>query len=482
MTNRPTGQDLRDPERAVPSVAPGDDQAVALPWHEEEGRTDPARPALIVLPRAEEDVQADGPGGVGGLPRVERIEERLAVLAKAGWVLGASLDCRRTLQDLSEVGLGLLGVLCAVGLVDPAKRALLKGLHDVPLALRSQSAAGVHAGTPCVLNDVDDGLLRAALACDADLTLVRQLGLGPTMIVPLTVRRETVGVLVFSAAAGSDPYGPGDVALAEELARRAAVAVDNARLFSQTSEVAHTLQESLLPPRLPQIPGIEIAARYHPAGEHPKVGGDFYDAFSIGADHWGFLIGDVAGKGAGAAAVTAVVRHTARATARQGAALGVPAAVNEALLEAEQAEHFATMIYGQLRFGAGEASLDLLNCGHPAPLVVRSGGRIDEIEGHGPLLGQLPVIEVDPVTVTLLPGDVLVLVTDGVLEARAPQPRRGRGAPRFLGNAGLAAVLNETRDQPAEVIAREVEERTVAYAGGRPGDDLAILVIRVPDA
>lgn len=425
----------------------------------------------------------------------ERIEQRLAVLAKAGKVLGSSLDYRRTLQDLSELGLGLLGEMCVVALadssqrlillggahLDPAKRALLEELRDVPLTACSESEAVVRTGTARVLEKVDGETLQGEFDSDAHRALVRKLQLGPTMILPLTVRQHTIGVLVFSAPPGSEPYTPADVALGKELARRAAVAVDNARLFAETSEVAHTLQQRLLPPRLPQIPGVDIAARYHPAGERLEVGGDFYDAFSIGEDCWGFIIGDVAGKGPGAAATTAVVRHTARAAARQAGGLDVPAAVNEALLEAEQEEQFSTMIFGRLRFVGGDAALDLLNCGHPAPLLVRSEGRIDEVECRGPLLGQLPTVKPDPVTLTLLPGDVLVLVTDGVLEARAPASEPERESLRFFGHEGLTAVLTETRGEPAETIARRIAERAVAFSGGSLGDDLAVLVLRILD-
>jgi serine phosphatase RsbU (regulator of sigma subunit) len=247
---------------------------------------------------------------------------------------------------------------------------------------------------------------------------------------------------------------------------------------SEAEHMVHVLQRSLLPPCLPTIPGVELAARYHPAGDNAEVGGDFYDAFGLGEGRWGFLIGDVAGKGPGAAAMTAVARHTARATARVSGGLRVPEAVNAALLASDHDEGFATMAYGDLRLAADHVAVRLLYCGHPPALLVRAGGHISAVEGQGPLLGQLPVINVEPVAVTLFPGDVLVLVTDGVLEARAP-----RSGPHFglcfLEEQGLAAVLAETRGQPAATIARHIEERTVAFSGGAPADDLAVLVLRI---
>jgi serine phosphatase RsbU (regulator of sigma subunit) len=176
--------------------------------------------------------------------------------------------------------------------------------------------------------------------------------------------------------------------------------------------------------------------------------------------------------------MTAVARHTARATARVSGGLRVPEAVNAALLESDHDESFATMAYGDLRLATGHVAVRLLTCGHPPALVVKADGPIVSVEGSGPLLGQFPVINVEPTKLTLWPGDVLVLVTDGVLEARAP--RLTPGSPScFLGEQGLAWVLAETRGQSAEAIAQAIEERVVDFSGGGPADDLAVLVLRV---
>ncbi|MDQ3946625.1 MAG: SpoIIE family protein phosphatase, partial [Actinomycetota bacterium] len=240
---------------------------------------------------------------------------------------------------------------------------------------------------------------------------------------------------------------PADAGLPGLLAAERSARIEAERGRCEAEHIAHVLQRSLLPPCLPDIPGVELSARYHPAGDHAEVGGDFYDAFSLGEGRWGFLIGDVAGKGPGAAAMTAVVRHTARATVRVSGGLRVPEAVNAALIESDDDETFATMAYGELRLAAGHVAIRLLSCGHPPALLVRAGGHIVAVEGRGPLLGQFPVINVDPVALTLFPGDVLVLVTDGVLEARAPRSALQLG-PCFLEEEGLVAVLAETRGQP----------------------------------
>ena len=272
---------------------------------------------------------------------------------------------------------------------------------------------------------------------------------------------------------------PPDLALPGLLEVERTARIEAERRQTEAEHVVHVLQRSLLPPSLPEIPGVELAARYHPAGDHTEVGGDFYDAFSLGVGRWGFLIGDVAGKGPGAAAMTAVVRHTARATARVSGGLRVPEAVNAALLESDQEEGFATMAFGDLRLAEGHVAVRLLYCGHPPALLVRAGGHIVAVEGRGPLLGQFPVIHVVPVALTMFPGDVLVLVTDGVLEARAPRSSLPRSPDCFLEEQGLAAVLAETRGEPATTIARSIEERTVTFSGGGPADDLAVLVLRI---
>jgi serine phosphatase RsbU (regulator of sigma subunit) len=420
------------------------------------------------------------------------LDPGLAVLAEAGRVLGVSLDYRRTLQALSEVGLGVLGDACLVGLlddvgrlrivagahVDGSKRGIVDALRNAPITRCSHAAAVVRGGRSRLLPAIDDQRLQAALDGDA-LALIRQLQLGPTMIVALIVRGQRIGALIFSRSAGDPTYNSADVTLAEELARRAAAAVDNARAFTHTSDVAHTLQQRLLPPRLPGIAGIELAARYQPAGQHVEVGGDFYDAFPLGEDRWGLLIGDVAGKGPAAAATTAVVRYTARAAARFGSRLAVAAAVNDALLEMEDGEGFCTMTYAELRMEPGRVVLAIINCGHPAPLLVGANGAVRELHCQGSLLGQFPDVEVGSLTVELRPGETVVFVTDGVLEARAPRREADDSTVDLFDHEGLASTLAAGAGESAASVACRIQQAALAFSGGSLEDDLATLVLRV---
>ena len=260
-------------------------------------------------------------------------------------------------------------------------------------------------------------------------------------------------------------------ALLVGIAGQAAVAIDNARLFAQQSEVAHTLQRSLLPPVLPEIGGVSLAARYHPAGAGLEVGGDFYDVFPV-EDEWAVMIGDVSGTGAGAAALTAVVRHTARAVARHvRRPSAVIKAVNDAILALEGSEQFCTLAYGHLRAIAhgGGVELEIVSAGHPPGLVRRAGGTVDELQARGSILGQLREVEAVSMVVTLSPGDTLVLYTDGVTEARSEDGS-------FFGDRRLAEVLATTAGADAATTAAAIEAAVIEFGGGKAGDDIALLV------
>ena len=235
----------------------------------------------------------------------------------------------------------------------------------------------------------------------------------------------------------------------------------------------------LLPPRLPGIAGIELAAQYQPAGPYAEVGGDFYDAFPLGAGRWGLLIGDVAGKGPAAAATTAVVRYTARAAARFGSRLAVAAAVNDALLEREDGEGFCTMTYAELRLEPDRVVLAIVNCGHPAPLLVGANGDVRELSCQGSLLGQFPDVEVGSLAVELRPGETVVFVTDGVLEARAPRREGDESTVDLFDYEGLASTLAAAAGESAASVASRIQQAALAFSGGSLEDDLATLVIRV---
>jgi sigma-B regulation protein RsbU (phosphoserine phosphatase) len=237
------------------------------------------------------------------------------------------------------------------------------------------------------------------------------------------------------------------------------------------ADLASTLQRSLLPPALPTIPGIDVAALYHPAGEGFEVGGDFYDVFETQKDDWHLVVGDVEGKGPEAAAVTALARYTLRAAAiRNRKPAVILSMLNQAILRDGNERH-CTVSYARLRPGRnGHIRLSAVSGGHPLPLRVRAGGQVDQIGAHGPLLGFLDEVRFTEVRADLAPGELVVFYTDGVTEARAGRSQFGE--ERF---ADLLSNLSGTA--PHDVVTK-VGEAILAFQGGKAADDFCVVAIQ----
>ncbi len=252
---------------------------------------------------------------------------------------------------------------------------------------------------------------------------------------------------------------------------------DLAEAGARSAALARTLQQSLLPPTLPEIPGLELAARYHPGGEGQEVGGDFYDVFRTGKDTWGVVVGDVCGRGADAASVTALVRYTSRAAAMQTSSPSEALRMlNHALLReaGDLHDRLVTVVQAVLQTRPGGVEVTLACGGHPLPLVRRASGAVEVAGRPGTLLGVLPAVEIHDSTVALHPGDALVLVTDGVLEARA-------GTDQF-GEERLVDLLAGSRDGSAGDLCARVAESALGFTGSDAADDIAVLVIARPPA
>jgi len=272
-------------------------------------------------------------------------------------------------------------------------------------------------------------------------------------------------------------FSPRVIATIEELARRAAIAVDNARLYSERSYIAARLQQSLLPPHLPDVPGLEIAARFRPAGEAYDVGGDFYDIFETGTGSWAIAIGDVCGKGADAAALTAMARYTIRATGIRAAQSPqrVLSLLNEVLLNEAPREQFLTVAYANLRVEEDRTELAVASAGHPLPLLLHADGHLEHVGEPGTLLGVIPDIELRTTLTELEAGDTLVFYTDGVTEARTDT-----GA--MFGVEGLRSAVLACAGCDAAEVAERIESSLTNARVVRPRDDIAIVVVQVSGA
>ncbi|WP_414938599.1 PP2C family protein-serine/threonine phosphatase [Amycolatopsis sp. cmx-11-51] len=242
-------------------------------------------------------------------------------------------------------------------------------------------------------------------------------------------------------------------------------------------KLASTLQRTLLPPVLMTVPGLETAAYYHPASAD-EVGGDFYDLFPLTGDNWGFFLGDVSGKGAVAAAVTSLARYTMRSAAVYDPD---PVAVLENLNTVLHQEfqggdpRFCTAVYGSLSPGPDGCAVTLASGGHPPAVLLRADGSVEFVDTYGGMLvGAIPGARFVETTVRLTPGDVLLLYSDGLLEARPTNGRERYSEERLL--EFLAAL--------GPVGAKEtVDALAVLLAGFGDGveDDTALFALGVPD-
>jgi PAS domain S-box-containing protein len=422
----------------------------------------------------------------------ERVARRRAsFLARASEILESSLDYETTLQNVARIVVPEIVDWCGIHVVDeggevklvaaahsdPAKEALAWELDTrYPTSADSPSGAPavIRSGKTEVTTGVTDDMLVAAAVDEEHLEMIRGLGIREVIIAPLRARGRILGAITFVAAESGRSFTRDDVDLVEELARRAGLSVDNARLYTERSAIAHTLQAELLPARLPAIPGMHVAVRYRAAGELNEVGGDFYDVFQRAAGGWAFVIGDVSGKGAEAAAVTALARHTVRTAALQPASpRELLETLNASLLMQRAGSEFCTVCLACLSVedDRSRGKLTVALGGHPPALVLRASGHVEAQGRSGTLLGVFADPRVHETETELLPGDTVLLYTDGVTEAGSPLDD--------IGEDGLATLLAGMHGMTPDQIVDAVEQAAVAHQAGKPRDDIALVAFAI---
>jgi len=422
----------------------------------------------------------------------ETARERLAFLAEASAVLSTSLEPEVIVTNLAELCVPTLADVCFVDLVDEgglladqvALAVTESMLHDAQALRRRRVELGGRAptrtghdlalvGEPILSDVITDEMLQAA-AADADhLALLRRFDARSTVLAPLITRGRSIGVVTLVRTGDSTPYDHDDVAFIEELAGRAAMAIDNGRLFHSRNRVARSLQAALLPPALPAATGLALAARYDVAEADVAIGGDFYDVIAVTPGRWAVVVGDVCGRGPDAAALTGLVRHTLRsAVVREQRPSRVLGQTNEAVIQQIDDAKFCTAAFLSVDVGVpsdGHARVVASSAGHPPPVLVRADGHVEVLDCAGTLLGVVDELALTDTEVALGPGDALVLYTDGVTEAR-------RGNEHF-GEARLLAAVQRLAGRPADEIAGGLDE-AVADFRRSARDDTAILVIQ----
>lgn len=421
-----------------------------------------------------------------------RHRDWLGFLAEASDLLAGTLDPQMTIAMLAQLVVPRLAGWCAIRLYDdrgptgldyawhadetqidlvrrlldaaPAELAAVDGTPGPVTALlgagpaRAGGSAGAAraGGAPGAAGAVG-AAVPAALRGDIAVSLA------------LRARGRRLGIAVLGRPAG-DPFEPDTLSFAEELTRRAALALDNALLYRMHRATSQALQRSLLPAALPEVPGLDVGVAYQAAGEGLVVGGDFYDLFALGNDRWRFAVGDVAGNGPEAAGDTGLARHTLRLLGRQ---LCPPAEavaqLNRAILQEHDRTRFITLLHGEItRRPTGGLQIDLVVAGHPLPYLLRPG-RADPVGTSQPLVGVVADVPYRTDTILLAPGETLLCLTDGVIERR----RNGR----ILGETDLQPLLRRSAALSAAALVAAVQRAVIEYAPQPPRDDMAILAL-----
>ena len=412
-------------------------------------------------------------------------ELRQRFLAEAGQLLASSLDYEQTLERVARMIVPRLADWCgidmldeagemvnvAVAHVDPAKVAMAHELRD-----RYPPDMDAPTGVPAILRggpaelyrEIPDELLVTAARDEEHLRILRDVGMRSAMAVPMRLAGQTLGVLSFVSAETGRTFDEDDLAFAQDLALRAATAVQNARLYTAQERVAQTLQASLLPDRLPELPGWELHAAYQAGERGADVGGDFYDVLAVDGGHL-VVLGDVTGKGIAAAALTSLVRHSARMAARfDPRPERVLALVNEVLREQPQLS-LVTAVCALLEADGENARLTVASAGHPLPLLRRPAAAPQPIGDHGVLLGVDGDEDWTEATINVAPGDTVLFYTDGVTETP--------GAATRFGEPRLCEAMARADDGPVALVA-EIERSLHDFQSGATLDDRAMLALR----
>ncbi|MET9574895.1 SpoIIE family protein phosphatase [Streptomyces sp. DT199] len=477
-----TGAPLLDQQTVGRTAADAQDRAYSESYHrieDTDGRV--LGLAMAVLDVTERQQAA---------AEVAQARQHLSVIADAGMKIGTTLDLQQTARELADVVVPHLADLAAVDVLESvvARGTITPVSGGAPAEFRALAVAAgyptdaIHAADPVgelatygssriitqcvrsarpVLVERVDGKMLRRLARDSRAALaLHEAGAHSYLALPLVARGKVLGTLSLYRTVNERPFDDRDQVLASELAARAAICIDNARLYGRERGTALTLQRSLLPSTPAEREGLDIAARYRPALS--EVGGDWYDVLPLGPGRTGLVVGDVMGKGVQAAAIMGQLSTATRALAR----LDLPPA--ELLRHLDDiagslGDAIATCVYAvcDLRRGTCELS----SAGHLPPVLAGADGRAVLVEVPGGVPLGVGGVEFGTVEVELAPGSLLALYTDGLVENRGEPIDTGLDTlTRLLGNAGPS--LQRASDSLLSALSPE------------PDDDVALLLVR----
>jgi Stage II sporulation protein E (SpoIIE)/GAF domain len=428
-------------------------------------------------------------GRVQAVTALRRANARLDLLQRAGSQIGTTLDIHRTAGELAGLAVPGLADRAAVYLCDSvlqgddppcagpdprfrrvaardtATRSTVAGeVGDLITApLTTAAGAAVWSGKPLLARSWAE-MSRQLQYTPAQAQALRARGVHSAMLVPLIARGVTLGVAGYCRAENPEPYGEADVRLASDLASRAALCIDNARLYTREHATAVTLQRSLLPGEIPPVAGLDIAYRYQPAGQAAAVGGDWFDVIALDGGEVALVIGDVTGHGTRAAAIMGQLRCTTVALARLGHPPGQIMAQLSGVVAAHGEEAGATCLYAV--YDPASRHCRLTSAGHLPPALRRPGGTVEFLEAPGGVLLGASQGRYPDVGTELPEGSMLALYTDGLIEHRGQDLSAGMSR---LARA-LAAGPAGSPDQLCDSV--------LASTGPHPRDDLTLLLAR----
>lgn len=409
-----------------------------------------------------------------------------AFLAGASRDFDSSLDPAETSRNIVHAAIPDLAEVCVIDFLrddgwlgdsvvaatEPRVAATLEEIrHRSPLDPDGEhpAAAALRAGEPMIWADLKaPEVIDQVVQSEEHRGLMDEAGYSSAAVVPLRARGRTLGTISFLHARGNQRYDATDLEFLAELGNRAAMALDNARLFRERDSIARDLQRGLRPPRPAPVPGLGISVCFEAAGEGIEIGGDIYDVLPTADGCW-ILIGDIAGKGSAAAAVSVAVRHAVRGLTREvDEPEEVLSQVNEMLLEGTGLNDFATALLIRMRAGAEGWKLAIASAGHPPAIHLGEGGAVEF--GGGSVLGAWPDAPAQSHEATIAPEETLLLCTDGWHEAGPVARHRG---PEALAEIALGLATVELDDLTAAL-----REDALARSDGTLRDDIVVLAVR----
>jgi hypothetical protein len=401
-------------------------------------------------------------------------------LANASRLLSSSLDRERILRATVQLAVPMLADCCAIVL--PAPRGRLEWWRFARGGDTARGKIGQYA-----LESVTD-LADAFAGPDAELTrttladgprpdwlLPAEFGeAGDLVVAPMRYSDEAVGALILVNGDQRGKIDPDRYDVVRDYAMRSATALTQVAAYTTQQEAATILESGLVPGPLPEVPGTVLSAAYRPAKESIRVGGDFYEVYPGEDGSALFMLGDVAGNGVEAAALAGRIEHSVAALrlveSRPARLLYL---LNQTIL-GNSDNRFATLVVGSLAQGAdGRLELVLASGGHPPPMLLRTDGTVQEVVVPGTLVGVLPEPRFSETTVVLAPGDVCLLYSDGVTEARGGQDGLEQFGQQRLGDAMAGAA-----GMSAAQLTDHVEHHLDDWLAGREHDDIAMLAVQ----